>query len=114
MRKKLSKLFKFYYLEPGLYPSITDIVEAINNLIQERHNHSENCLTVKKSRGKQKVDIYVGNERSGLAFVSTDLGNFFRAMLAMNLESCWEENDLTNQNLLLNLSTYIFSWYTRT
>ena len=36
--KKLSKSSEFYYLEPGLYPSITDIVEAMNTLIQERHN----------------------------------------------------------------------------
>ena len=40
--KKLSKSSEFYYLELGLYPSITDIVEAMNILIQERHNHSEN------------------------------------------------------------------------
>ena len=32
--KKLSKSSKFYYLEPGLYPSITDIVETMNTLIQ--------------------------------------------------------------------------------
>ena len=40
--KKLSKPSKFYYLEPGLYPSIADIVETMNILIQERHNHNEN------------------------------------------------------------------------
>ena len=75
--KKLSKLSEFYYLEPGLYPSITDIVEAMNTLIQERHNHSENCVTVKVSRRTQKVEIYLANEGSGLAFFSTDLGNLF-------------------------------------
>ena len=32
---ELSKVLDFYYLEPGLYPSITDIVEAVNTLIQE-------------------------------------------------------------------------------
>ena len=75
--KKLSNSSEFYYLEPGLYPSITDIVEAINTLIQQRHNHSENCITVKVSRGTQKVEIYLANEGSGLAFFSTDLGHFF-------------------------------------
>ena len=40
--KKLSKSSDFYYLEPGPYLSITDIVEAKNILIQECHNHSEN------------------------------------------------------------------------
>ena len=34
--------------------------------------------------------------------------------LAMNLEWCWEEKVLTNQNLLTTLSAYTLSWYTRT
>ena len=57
--KKLSKSSEFYYLEPGLYPSITDIIEAMNILIQERHNHSENCIKVKVSRRTQKVEIHL-------------------------------------------------------
>ena len=77
--KKLSKSSEFFYLEPGLYPSITDIVEAMNILIQERHNHSENCIKVKVSRKMQKVEIYLANEASGLAFFSTDLGHIFRS-----------------------------------
>ena len=75
--KKLSKSSKFCYLEPGLYPSITDIVEAMNNLIQERHNHSENCIKLKMSRITQKVEIYLAKEAYGLAFFSTDLGHIF-------------------------------------
>ena len=85
--KKLSKSSEFYYLEPRLYPFITDIVEAMNSLFQERHNHSENCITVKVSQRTQKV--YLANDRSGLAFFSTDLehilgsnvGNEFGVML---------------------------------
>ena len=73
--KKLSKSSEFYYLEPGLYPSITDIVEAMNILIQERHNHSENYIKVKVSRRTQKVEINLANEASDLAFFSTDLGH---------------------------------------
>ena len=38
--KKLLKSSEFYSLEPSLYPSFTDIVEAMNTLIQQRHNHS--------------------------------------------------------------------------
>ena len=49
LTKHFSKSSEFYYLEPGLYPSITDIVEAMNILIQERHNHIENCIKVKVS-----------------------------------------------------------------
>ena len=48
--QKVSKTSEFHYVELDLYPSITDIVEAMNTLIQERHNHSENCITVKVSR----------------------------------------------------------------
>ena len=75
--KKLSKSSEYYYLEPGLYPSITDIVEAMKNRIQERHNHSENCIKVEVSRRTQKVEIYLANEGSGLAFFRTDLGHIF-------------------------------------
>ena len=66
-------------LLPGTWslPFITDIVEAMNILIQERHNHSENCIKVKVSRRTQKVEIYLANEASGLAFFSTDLGHIF-------------------------------------
>ena len=53
--KKLSKSSEFFYLEPGIYPSIMDIVEAMNALFQERHNYSENCITVKVSRRTQKL-----------------------------------------------------------
>ena len=75
--KKLSRSSEFYYLEPGLYSSVTDIVEAMNTLIQETHNHNENCIKVKVSRRTQKVEIYLANEGSGLAFFSTDLGHIF-------------------------------------
>ena len=84
--KKLSKRSEFYYLEPGLYPSITDIVEAMNTLIQERHNHSENCVTVKVSRRTQKVEIYFANEGSGLAIFTTNLQHILWSILVMNLE----------------------------
>ena len=77
LERKLSKSSEFYYLEPGLYPSITDIVEAMNILIQERQNHTENCLKVKVFRRTQEVEIYLANEGSGLAFFNTDLGHIF-------------------------------------
>ena len=51
--KKFSESPDFYNMEPGLYLSITDIVEAMNTLIQERRNHSENCITIKVSRRTQ-------------------------------------------------------------
>ena len=61
----------------GFYPFIADNVEAMNTLIQERHNQSKNCITVKVSRRTQKVEIYLENEGSVLAFSSMDLGHSF-------------------------------------
>ena len=75
--KKLSKSTEIYYLEPGLYRSIMDIVEAMNILIQERHNHSGSCIKVKVPGRTQKVEIYLAKEGSGLAFFNTDLGHIF-------------------------------------
>ena len=75
--KKLTKSSEFYYLEPRLYLSITDVVEAINTLVQERQNQSENCIKVELSRKTQKVEIYLASKGSGLAFFSMDLGHIF-------------------------------------
>ena len=75
--EKLSKSTSTYNVEHGLYTSITDIVEAMNRLIQERNNHNETCITVKLSRIQQKVVIMLANDTSGLAFCSTDLGYIF-------------------------------------
>ena len=73
--KKFPKSSEFYYLETGLYPAITDVVEAMNILIQERHNHNENRIKVQVSRRTQKVGICLANEASGLSFFSTGLGH---------------------------------------
>ena len=75
--EKLSKTTEAYYLEPGLYSSITDIVEAMNTLIRGRNNHRDTCITIKVSRVTQKVKVYLANEESILAIFSTDLGHIF-------------------------------------
>ena len=75
--EKLSKSTSTYNLEPGLYTSITDIVEAMNTPIQERNKHNETCITVKVSRRSQKFAIMLANDSSGLAFCSTELGHIF-------------------------------------
>ena len=75
--EKLSKSTSTYNLEPGLYTSFTDIVEAMNRLIQERNNNNETCITVKVSRRTQKVVIMLANDTFDLAFCSTDLGHIF-------------------------------------
>ena len=75
--EKLSKSMSTFNLEPGIYTSITDIVEAKNKVIQERNNHNEACTTVNVSRRTQKVVIMLANDTSGLAFCSTDLDHIF-------------------------------------
>ena len=74
---KISNSSDYFYLEPGLYHSITNIVEAITTLVQERHNHTEIYFAVKLSQTMQKVDFHLADERSGLAFSSMDLGHIF-------------------------------------
>ena len=75
--EKVSISTSIYNLEPGLYTSITDIVESVNTLIQERNNHNETGITVKVSRRSQKVVIMLANDTSGIAFCSTDWGYIF-------------------------------------
>ena len=75
--EKHSKSTSTYNLEPGLHILFTDIVEAMNTLIQERNNHNETCTTGKVSRRTQKVVIMLANDTSGLAFCSTDLVHIF-------------------------------------
>ena len=50
----------------------------MNTLIHERHKHSEGFITAKAFGRTQKVEIYLANEGSGLAFFSMDLGHIFR------------------------------------
>ena len=77
LMKQISKSSELYYRKPGLYPSITDNIAAMNILIQERHNHSESSIKVKVSRRTQKNEIHHAKEGSVLAFYSMDLGHIF-------------------------------------
>ena len=86
LEKKLSTSSKFYYLEPDFYPSITDIVEAMNTLIQERNNHSENCITVKVSRRTQKNRLTLPMKDLVMNSLVRIRDTFLEVMLAMNLE----------------------------
>ena len=53
--EKLFKTTEAYHLEPGLYSSITDIVEAMKTLIQERNNNRDTRIIIKVSTVTQKV-----------------------------------------------------------
>ena len=70
----------------SFYLSITDIIEAMNNLIEERHNHSKNCITSKVSRRTQKVEIFLQMEDLVLHSLVRTWDTFSAVMLAKNLE----------------------------
>ena len=75
--EKLSKTIEAFYLEPAFYSSITNFMEAMNTLRQERNNHRDTCITTKDSRVTQKIKVYLTNEESSLAIFSADLGHIF-------------------------------------
>ena len=77
---------EFYYLEPGLYPCITDIAEAMNILIKEKQNHSEKRITVEVRRRTQKVQISLQMKLLVLHSLVRTWDTFSEVMLAMNLE----------------------------
>ena len=87
-------------LEHGRYTSITDIVEAMNMLIQERNKHNETCITVKVSRRKQKNAFMLANNTSGLAFCSTYLGHVFGNNVGNLFGVLMMDKDLMNPNIL--------------
>ena len=84
--KKLSKSSEFYYLEPGPYPFIMDIVEALIILIQERHNHSENCIKVKVSQRMKKLTFTLQMEDPVLYSLVQISDTFSEVMLVRSLE----------------------------
>ena len=84
---KNSKSSECYYLESGLYLPLTDIVEAMKTLIQERHNHSENGITDKVPRSTQKV-LRLTLQMKDLVFYSSVRiwDTIWEVMLVLNLE----------------------------
>ena len=78
LEKRLKSSEKFY-LQPCPYLSFTDIVEAMNTVIQGRHRHNENCFTVEMLRRMQKAELYLAIEEPGSSLFSTDLGYVFRS-----------------------------------
>ena len=97
-----------------MFTSFTDIVVPRNTLIQQKHNHSESCIKVEKSAKTQNVEIPLAIGGIGLAFSITAREIFSQVMLVSIRGWCWEENNLTNQNVLTTVSVYILSWYPRT
>ena len=83
--QKLSKSTSSYNLEPGLYTSITDIVEATNTLIQQRNNHHETCIAVKVSAKRKKLSFYLQTIPLVSRSVAPTWGTFLVTMWETNL-----------------------------
>ena len=83
--ENVSKTKETYYLECGLYSSITGIVETMNTLIQERNNHRDTCIRFKVKRVTQKLEVYLANEESSLAVCSADLGHIIGGDVQIDL-----------------------------
>ena len=96
---KLSKTTEAYYRNPGLLSSITDILEAMNTLIQERNNHRDTCITVKVNRVTQKMKVNLATEESSPATFSTDLGPTFGGDVGNDSEYSWVGTVRMNQHL---------------
>ena len=48
-----------YYVQPRLYPPVTDIVEALITFFYDRHRHSEKFFVIKVSRKAQILIIFL-------------------------------------------------------
>ena len=112
--KKLSKSFVFYCFEPDLEPILRISFKLCTlsfkkDIITAKTESQLKCL---KERKKLRATLHM---KDLVLHSSAETWDAFSvAKLAMNLEGCWEEKDLTNENLLTVLSAYTLSWITRT
>ena len=114
--KKLSKSSDFYYLEPGVYPSIT----ALRILLKPwKPSFEKDTIT---ARIVSQLEFLEERKKLRYTLQMEDLvlhslvriwDTFSEVKLVMNLEYWWEEKDLKNQNLLTTLSAYTLSGHTR-
>ena len=84
--QKFFRVFGFLLSGTWSSPSITDIVEAMNTFIEERHSHGEYSITVKMYRSTQKTEIYLAKDISGLSFFSTDMGHILESNVGKEFE----------------------------
>ena len=66
-----------YTLKPGLYTSISEIVNAMNDLISDRRKRNEKYITAHVDKITQQVNISLRKDISSLVFCSNDLTHIF-------------------------------------
>ena len=84
--KKLSKSSEFYYLEPDLYPSITDFVEPMNILIQENTITAKTVSRLKCLEERKKLRFTLQRKDLVLHSLVRICDIFSEVLLVMNLE----------------------------
>ena len=84
--EKLSKSSEFYYLEPGFYSSILDIVEAMNNLIKEDTITAKTELQLKFLEERKKVRLTLQMKDLVLHSLVRIWDTFPEVIMVMNLK----------------------------
>ena len=74
-------------IEPGLYPSIVDIVVAMNDKVRKRigaQKYENNGIYVSVDKITQKISIYLPEDQSVFIIQSADLSHIFGCDLEQN------------------------------
>ena len=85
LRKK--RKIKSMHIEPGLYPSIVDIVVAMNDKVRKRigaQKYEYNGIYVSVDKITQKIAIYLTEDQSVFIVQSADLSHIFGCDLEQN------------------------------
>lgn len=83
------ELLEPYFLAPGLYPSIADVVKAMNKLISEREKTDRFQITFSVDKISQQLYLHLPTESSKLVLHSGDLSHVFGADLKSNETGVW-------------------------
>ena len=77
LTKNFQMCQKFKNLETGLHLSVRSMVEAINTLNEKKYKASKICITVKVSRGLQKIEMYLAKKKDWCCIFQCALGTRF-------------------------------------
>ena len=67
----------YYTLDPGLYPSISDIVNEMNTKIQERDSYEKITIGLHVDKTTQRISLSLSNRNSLLVTFSAYIGHVF-------------------------------------
>ena len=67
----------YYTLDPGLYPSISDIVNEMNRKIQELEKYEKTPIKLHVNKIAQRISLSLPNQNSLLVIFSADLCHVF-------------------------------------